>query len=168
MNHVSNSLANALRKRVSPGEAKLLLAACIGAFFGMVLSWSALQTLSWRTSVVQTDWTNAERWLVLSGTVVMGGLVLFMRKHFGHGGLLGLVRSVVGGVWILFLAGVITGTLNMPLWGTTFGVIIIATTLAKSPLVLLIAIATLGVVHWLCRPWQIERRSVFGYGELEF
>ena len=168
MKDVVNSRITRLFRKISPGEAKLLAASLVGAVFGFVLSVSALHTLSWRTSVVQTDWTAPERWLVFSGTLVMAGLVLFMRKHFGHGGLTGLIRTAICGLWVLFLAGVITGTLNMPLWGTTFGVVIIATTIAKSPLIAVTGLSTLAVIHWLCRPWQIERRSIFGYGEMEY
>ena len=146
----------------------MLAASLVGALFGLFLSWSALRTLSWRSGVLDVDWATHERWLVISGTLVMAGLVLFMRKHFGHGGMMGLLRSAIAGLWVLFLAGVVTGTLNMPLWGTTFGVIIIATTIAKSPFLMLTAIGALGAVHWLCRPWQIERRSIFGYGESDF
>ena len=95
-------------------------------------------------------------------------LVFFMRKHFGHGGLIGLLRALVAGLWVLFLAGILTGTLNMPLWGTTFGVIIIAATLVKSPFVAASAVIALALIHWLCRPWQIERRSIFGFGETDY
>ncbi|WP_224823337.1 hypothetical protein [Cognatishimia sp. MH4019] len=168
MRNVLSSHVKGLSRRLSPGESKLVAACFVGAVFGMFLSWSALDTLSWRTSVAQNDWTTQERWLVFTGTVVLGGLVFFMRKHFGHGGIVGLLRTGIAGLWVLFLAGVITGTLNMPLWGTTFGVIIIAGTIAKSPLVALSGVGALALVHWLCRPWQIERRSIFGYGEMEF
>ncbi|MEL7212427.1 MAG: hypothetical protein AAGK92_07185 [Pseudomonadota bacterium] len=168
MKDVLSSHVKGLSRRISPGEAKLFAAFLVGAVFGMVLSWSALETLSWRSTPTAAAWTAQERWLVFTGTFVMGGLIFFMRKHFGHGGFLGLVRTAIAGVWVLFLAGVITGTLNMPLWGTTFGVIIIAGTLVESPLVAVAAIIALGLVHWLCRPWQIERRSIFGFGEMEF
>ncbi len=168
MRNVLSSHVKGLSRRISPGEGKLLAAFLVGALFGMFLSWSALDTLSWRSSAGLGDWARQERWLIFTGTMVMGALVFFMRKHFGHGGFVGLLRTGVAGLWVLFLAGVITGTLNMPLWGTTFGVIIIAGTIAKSPLVAMSAVGTLALVHWLCRPWQIERRSIFGYGEIEF
>lgn len=155
-------------KKTSFGERRLFLASVVGAAFGLVLSWSALRTLSWRVDVGDPGWTRAEIWLVVTGMLVMGGLILFMRKHFGHVGPLGLIRTVIAGVWVLFLTGVITGTLNMPIWGTTFGVIIIAGTLAKSPLLSLVCVGCLALIHWLCRPWQVERGSVLGFGETEY
>ena len=154
-------------RKFSLGERRLLLASLLGAVFGLILSWAALQTLSWRVDVDQSEWTRQESWLVLTGTAVVGGLVLFMRKHFGHSGAFGVVRTLVAGLWILFLAGVITGTLNMPLWGTTFGVIIIAGTLVKSPLLAALSLGVLALVHWLCSPWQDERNSALGYSETE-
>ncbi|MEL6596479.1 MAG: hypothetical protein AAFQ47_11110 [Pseudomonadota bacterium] len=168
MKDVLSSRVDGLFRRLSPGEAKLLAAFLVGAIFGMFLSWSALDTLSWRSATFESDWKTQERWLVFSGTVVTGVLVFFMRKHFGHGGLTGLLRALVAGLWVLFLAGILTGTLNMPLWGTTFGVIIIAATLVKSPFVAASAVIALALIHWLCRPWQIERRSIFGFGETDY
>jgi hypothetical protein len=100
-------------------------------------------------------------WLVVSGGLGgMGGLRL-VRDRLGHPGLPGLWHSLIGAFYATFLAGLIGGSLALPLYGTMFGPFTLAVTLLGAPMLLVMWGVVFVIAHLQLREWQSERNSIF-------
>lgn len=100
-------------------------------------------------------------WVTLAG--LAGGFVgLRLTEHlFGHPGLWGAVKALLGILLICLVAPVVAGSLALPLYGTMFGPFMFGTTIVAVPLLGLLWAATLLAAHMCLAPWRRERESVF-------
>ena len=96
--------------------------------------------------------------MVVSGAIGTTVALYVTRHRIGRRGVFSAILTLVG---VSVLAGLIGGTLAMPVYGTMFGPFLLVVTLAGSPLLALLWCVNLGAVHVLLSDWQNERDSSF-------
>jgi len=99
-----------------------------------------------------------ELWVVMSCCLGTTAALHVMRHRIGRRGAIGAILSLAG---VSLLAGLIGGSLAMPLYGTMFGPFLLVVTLAGQPLLALLWCINLGAVRVLLCRWQGERDSIF-------
>ncbi|MGZ9810651.1 hypothetical protein ACXN5S_09320 [Pseudoroseicyclus sp. H15] len=102
-------------------------------------------------------------WMVLAGGVGAAAALWAVRGHYGHEGPLGLVRFVWGVLIATFLAGLLGGTMALPLYGTMFGPFALGTVLASAPLLAVIWLVAFARLHRSMIVWRRERATIFNW-----
>ena len=139
----------------SPGERRLWLSYAVLAGFGAMLALSTLGRFS-----RMADWSlqgPASGWVAICGAVGLPLSVYLLRGWIGFG----LLRAAAGFALVTLLAGVIGGTLALPIHGTMFGSWLIVMTLVSAPILSVLWLATYAAVHAAFRRWRIERDTIF-------
>ena len=104
-------------------------------------------------------------WTVIAG-VIGGALALYSaRGWLGLTGVLGWVRAFVGGMAAALIAAVIAGSLIMPLYGTFYAPVMLATEFVQLPLLAIGWFAAIFGAHYLMTALTEERS--WGYAEEE-
>ncbi len=104
-------------------------------------------------------------WTVIAG-IIGGALALYAaRGWLGLAGILGWVRALVGGTAAALIAAVIAGSLIMPLYGTFYAPVMLATEFIEVPLLAIGWYAAIFGAHYLMTALNEER--TWGYVEEE-
>jgi len=99
-------------------------------------------------------------WAVISG-IIGGALALYAaRGWLGMSGSLGLARAVVGSTAAALIAAVIAGSLIMPIYGTFYAPVLLATEFVSSPLIAVGWYAAMLRAHYLMTVLTKERQWV--------
>ncbi|GGL66969.1 hypothetical protein [Wenxinia marina] len=149
-----------LSRPTTAGERGLLIGYLAMAATSAFVAWVVLTHIGpGRTSVPPGPYYTA--WMVLSGAI--GGAVALhlVRHRLGRPGLSGVVGTGLAAVWATVLAGLIGGTLALPLYGTMFGPFTLFVTLAALPGLAAVWVGTFVLAHLKVRSWHAERDSIF-------
>ena len=104
-------------------------------------------------------------WTVIAG-IIGGALALYAaRGWLGLAGVLGWVRALVGGTAAALIAAVIAGSLIMPLYGTFYAPVMLATEFVQMPILAFGWYAAIFGAHYLMTALNEER--TWGYVEEE-
>ncbi|WP_373353539.1 hypothetical protein [Pseudoroseicyclus sp. CXY001] len=99
-------------------------------------------------------------WVALAGALGAAAGLWLVRRHYGHEGRWGLVRFLWGVVLASFLAGILGGSLALPLYGTMFGPFALVTILAGAPLLAVIWLVAFARLHRSMIDWRRERDTL--------
>jgi len=112
-----------------------------------------------------SDATFYSIWTVIAG-ILGGALALYSaRGWLGLPGALGWARAVVGAIAAALIAAVIAGTLIMPIYGTFYAPVMLATKFVELPLLAVGWFATiLGAHHLMTR---LTNERAMGFAEQE-
>lgn len=142
--------------RLTTGEKRLLAAAIGVGISGGIMAFTIVTQMGPHKAMLRSL-TNADLWFVTAGVLgALGGLYLG-RRWFGHGGLRGVIKVVAGILVVSFVGALMGGTLALPLYGTMFGPLMFALTLAGNPALAVLWLNTLIGSHLLIRVWRHER-----------
>ena len=140
----------------SDGERGLVLALAAIAVIGALTSHLVLAHLD----VFPATWTM-RLWTVFAGGAALPVAAWILREQIGHAGWEGAMRTGIALCAAVPLAGLIGGTLMLPMHGTMFGPLAVAMTLVAHPaLAALWALAFAGT-HMTAMAWRDERDSIF-------
>lgn len=149
-------------KKFTPTQGEMSLLASyvlIAVFFGL-LSYLCILHLQQR-GFFDAPLSWYERWMVFTGGFGGVAALHIMRSRFGRTGRHGTMRAAFGWLAMSFVAGVIAGSLALPLYGTMFGPLTLALVFAATPWLLIVWVATFAVLQVLLNVWQAERDSIF-------
>jgi hypothetical protein len=105
--------------------------------------------------------TTYTAWIIGAGAL-SGFFALFAaRGYMGGFGVLGLLRAIVGSTAAGIIAAAIAGTLIMPVYGTFFAPVIVATEFLAKPWLAIAWYAVMIAAHYLMQILADER--VWGY-----
>lgn len=142
------------------GERLLISAYCMLALAGAGVAMRIDQTIA---SSVTADVGPGlyDAWIVVAGAI--GGMcgLFVVRKHLGHSGMHGRLRWVGAMIYGTFVAGVVGGTLALPLYGTMFGPFAVGVTLFTDWTLALVWVGAFVIAHLKVRAWNRERDSIF-------
>jgi len=139
------------------GERSLALAlAVIGLFGGLVAFILVVRVDPAAFFGRGPSWYEA--WVIGSGGVGTALALFVVRHRVARRGAVSAILTLLG---VSLLAGLIGGSLALPLYGTMFGPFLFVVTLAGSPVLALLWCVNLVAVHMLLCAWQDERDSIF-------
>lgn len=105
-------------------------------------------------------------WTVIAG-LLGGGLALYAaRGWLGRPGVLGWARAFVGGIAAALIAAIIAGSLIMPLYGTFYAPVMLATEFVEMPVLAFGWFAAIFGAHYLMTALTEERTLGFAEGEV--
>lgn len=146
--------------KISKGEKAYILA------FAAVIAVSAGLTLFIMSGIDQSvalpqEPTAYTGWVIGAGAL-SGFFALFAaRGYMGGAGILGFVRALVGSTAAGIIAAAIAGTLIMPIYGTFYAPVIVATEFISNPLLPLAWYIVMMGAHYMMKIYADER--AWGY-----
>lgn len=140
------------------GERGLIAAYAVVSLLGAGLAFAAVSGLG---AGAGGPLSPFEIWTIAAGAIGGAAGLGLSGELLGRPGRAGWRRAALGMVVASFAGSLVVGTLILPLWGTMFGPLALAVTLAGEPLLALIWACGLLAVHRLLIPWRRERDSIF-------
>ena len=146
---------------LSNGDKAMALTAVVFFVVSTLVS-SAVVNVLHPTNNPSAMMTAAQLWFVTAG--VVGAFVARILAHrwFGLPGPVGWLQAGVGCIMVTTLAGIIGGTIALPIYGTMFGPMMVTVTLAADPLLTMSWFAALMSSHLSARVIRDERDCTFG------
>ena len=158
-----------LRHRVAPtianlqgfvpltsGDRNLACAFVTAIGLSAVMGLQAIETFG-----ADHAWVQYRIWIV---AVSLSGGYMALRiasDLFGHCGVRGVAKAIVGGLWFTALVGLIAGSFMLPVFGTMFGPFAIVMLIIGSPWAASMWIAGLWSIHLMMRCWRTEQDRLF-------
>jgi len=153
---------NALLEKLhlTEGEKGVLLAAIVVAVFGAGVAHSVVGQLGGGLRIIRSL-SNYDIWIIVSGAIgsVIG--LYIGRNWFGHAGLAGWRKAIIGIGITTFASAICSGTLALPFYGTMFGPFSVVMTFIGNPLLAVFWVSILLAAHALIVDWRNERDSIF-------
>lgn len=97
----------------------------------------------------------------IGGAVGLSSAVFLTREGFGHRGIFFGVYAAVSSIASVLLAGVIGGTIALPVFGTMFGPWLLVVTFVQAPVLLLPVTFALWAFHISYQRYRDERETIF-------
>lgn len=147
------------RLSLTQGERSLLLAYFGVAFFGAALGINVILTLGGAAAWI-VPFGIYDYWVILS--CALGGIAaLYLgRKWFGHAGIHGVRRALLGMIWVSVVGALIGGSFALPLYGTMFGPFTMVVTLLNTPILALLWASALFSAHLMMKIRREEYDSI--------
>ena len=148
------------RLDLTAGERSLLQAYLAVGGMSAVLALTVVAHLDRGAVLLQAPSAYAG-WLLVSGAVAGVAALRAVRHRIGLPGAVGAFSTAGAALVATLIAGVVGGSLALPVYGTMFGPFSLLVTLAAMPG---LGIAWLGcfvLAHLWIRLWHVERDSIF-------
>lgn len=100
-------------------------------------------------------------WLALGGGVGTVLSVHLTRDGFGRPGMWGGVQAILSACIATLAAGVIGGTIALPIFGTMFGPWLLVVSFVQAPLLFVPWAGGLLMIHWAYAKFRAERETIF-------
>ena len=140
----------------SDGERGLVLAVAAIAVIGALTSHLVLDHLD----VIPATW-GIRLWTIAAGGVSLPLAVWMLRHQIGLEGWEGAIRTSLALCAAVPLAGLIGGTLMLPMHGTMFGPLGLVMTLMAQPMLSALWVVAFAGTHLTAMVWRDERDSIF-------